>query len=1079
MESNPNIQQRNEFFQKVCKLRQPAESLILTTVQLKPWCVKLSQLALREDGSSSRQISDAIDHILALLNEQIQRNPVALDDKLAEYVFFPLYHVFRQLGRYPLSLVEKCVKCLTILIVHGWGSKISAQLVQQILTLLIFIIDGNPGIQQKRPVDEETVIESFRGLTALFNTAGLSVTAAAGLSEGEAIPVLGHAVSVILDGVVEGATPQIQQEAMRTLQAVNGTIKEHAALATFLPGTISSLAKLLSTPARYKKAVLAKGLDTTSLVLTRVLSDMRTRSIAVKPEKKEEDDGESKILSVAWLKATVGQVKRALLTIVKLRLQDSAEIRNSLRKLCITLLDECYKTLENCTSFLVETAMILNDEGNKMSMTETSLQHLVSIYPQLGETVKTTTYNWMSSLPRIMQSSDEDVKQHAIHNLLRSFELLKSLRIESSTLEDAISRTLTDSVVSLVQGSKPTQKGDAPNVRLLGGSDSTSESQELEFPPVLMAYESQKKIRNELMGLVQFLGSSPQQTKLAGGLLEQVQDMSSISQLASFWLCFQLCKSSHARSAEDSMFLDLSSLADPDGGIDAVFNELYSTSVQILDRHSDMESADWRLEALALEVTAYTAQRSGESFRPELIDVLFPVATFLGSKSQDLQKHAIITLNSLATSCGYASVSELIIDNVDYMVNSVSLRLNTLDISPASINVLTMMIRLAGPRLVSYLDDVVESVFAALENYHGYPVFVESLFTVLKEVVNQGVQSNMLLLEHQKSTINHRKRPAEANGISSLLEILDKRKEREARQAMEDEAAVGHPTTPWKSEAKDVEEEHTVDAPEPEKPPNSPTYKLLVRVSNLTQHYLTSPTPTLRRSLLELLTTASSALAPDEEAFLPLVNAIWPVVVDRLHDPEAFIVIEACQALSALCAAAGDFLASRFQTEWRDWLRDWCRKAKRQASSSPGRHPRPHGDQGVMGEEKIQILMPYRSTNDGAKTTGVESYSGGGGGLGHFASPARIWEATVSLLTAMVSHVRMDENMFDQVLDVLSEALERNQQVREALEAVNADAVWLARYERGAVEWIQEPQLEGVDFVTMEKPTMLHSQAGE
>ncbi|KAH6890517.1 armadillo-type protein [Thelonectria olida] len=1060
MESNPNTQARNDFFQK-----------------LKPWCVKLSQLAIREEGpAASRQISDVMDHILTILNEQIQRNPVGLDGKLAEYVFFPLYHVFRQLDLYPLSLVEKCVKCLTILIIHGWGPKISAQLVQQILTLLIFIIDGNPGTSEKRTVDEETALEAFRGLTALFNTAGLSVTAAAGLSEGDAIPVLGHAVSVILNGVVEGATPQIQQEALQTLQAVYGTIKEHAALATFLPGTISSLAKLLSTPARYKKTVLAQSLDTVSLVLTRVLSDMRTRSILAKAEKTEDADEEAQvqILSVAWLNATVGQVKRALSIMMNLRAQDSTEVRASLRKLCVTILDECHKTLKNCATFLVETAMILDEGGGKMSFTETSLQHLISIYPELGETVKTTTYNWMSSLPRIMQSSDEDVKQHAIHNLLQGLELLKSLHIESSTLEDAISRTLTDGVVSLVQGSKATQPEATPNVRLLGGNDSTTESQDLQFPPVLMPYESQKRIRNEMMSLVQFLGSSPQKTKLTSSMLEQVQDSTSLGQIASFWLCFQLCKSSHASSAEVDMFFDLSSLADPVGDMDAVFNELYSTSVQILDCHSDAESADWRLEALALEVTAYTAQRSGESFRPELIDVLFPVATFLGSKNQSLQKHAIITLNSLAASCGYADVSELIIDNVDYMVNSVSLRLNTLDISPASINVLTMMIRLAGPRLVSYLDDVIESVFAALENYHGYPVFVESLFAVLKEVVNQGVQSNMLLLERQKTTkIDHRKQPPEANGISSLGEILDKRKEREAREAMEDSEVKGHPKTPWKADTKDAEEETAADAPEPEKPPNSPTYQLLVRVANLTQHYLTSPTPTLRRSLLELLTTASSALAPDEEAFLPLVNAIWPVVVDRLRDPEAFIAIEACHALSALCAAAGDFLGSRFKTEWRDWLRDWCRKAKRQASSALGRS-RPRGNQsGIMSlaEEKTQILMPYRGSTGNTTSGGMESYSGG---LGQFASPARIWEATVELLTAMVLHVSVDDTMFDEVLDLLSEALERNKQVRDALEAINGDAVWLARYERGTVEWIPTPQMEGVEFVTMEKPTRLH-----
>ncbi|KAF7543589.1 hypothetical protein G7Z17_g10610 [Cylindrodendrum hubeiense] len=1059
MESTLSSQERNEFFQK-----------------LKPWCVKLSQLAIREsDGpAATHQLNELTGRILAILNQQIQQNPTALDDKLAEYVFFPLYHIFRQMDRYPMSLIENCLKCLTILIVHGWKSKISAKLVQQILNLLTFIIDGTPSSTEKPPVDEETVLEAFRGLTALITTASLSATAAAGLSDSDAIPALGHSVSVMLDGVVDGLTPQIQQEALRALQAVYLTVKEHEALASFLPGTISSLAKVSSTPARYKKNVLAKCIDTVSLVLTRVLSDLRNRSILAKAESEETDEAhKGKSLSPAWLKATTAQVKRALSTIMKLRIQDSPEVRSSLSKLCVALLDECHKTLENSTTFLVETAMILDEAGSNISWTETSLQHLVSIYPELGETVKTTTYNWMSSLPRIMQAGDEDVKQQAIRNLLKGLELLKGLQIESSTLEDSISSTLTDSMVSLVHASKSSQLDENVNIRLIGGRDSTTDNMDLDYPPVLLPAESQKRVRSEMMSLVGFLGSSSQQTRLASSMLEQVQESSSLGQVASFWLCFQLCKASHVSSAEDEMFLDLSSLAESPENLDAVFNELYSTSVQILDRHSDAESTDWRLEALALEVTAYTSQKAGKSFRPELIDVLFPIATFLGSSNQHLQKHAIITLNSLAASCGYTNVSELIIDNVDYMVNSVSLRLNTLDISPASVNVLTMMIRLAGPRLVPYLDDVIESVFGALENYHGYPIFVESLFTVLKEVVDQGVKSDMLLLEHQKTAKkDHRKRPTKANGISSLLEILAKRKE---QAALEDtEKGTGHPTAPWKTEDGDARGEDTPDAPEEEKPPNSPTYQLLLRVANLTQHYLTSPTPTLRRSLLELLTTASAALAPDEEAFLPLVNAIWPVVVDRLHDAESFIAIEACHALSGLCAAAGDFLVSRFKTEWHDWLRDWCRKAKRQASRTSGR-PRPHGDHGkIMGPAHggTQIMIPFRGNESlgGGNNTlqkGVSSYPGGG--LGQFASPAKIWEATIELLTAVVLHVHVDEEMFDDVLDLLSEALERNKQVREALETVNGDAVWLAQYERGSVEWQPAPQMDGVEYVEMEK----------
>ena len=82
------------------------------------------------------------------------------------------------------------------------------------------------------------------------------------------------------------------------------------------------------------------------------------------------------------------------------------------------------------------------------------------------------------------------------------------------------------------------------------------------------------------------------------------------------------------------------------------------------------------------------------------------------------------------------------------------------------------------------------------------------------------------------------------------------------------------------------------------------------------QHYLTSPSPGLRKALLDLLSIVCPALSPDEEAFLPLVNSIWPVLIERLYDPEIFVVVSACKALSTLCQSAGDFLSTRIKTEW-------------------------------------------------------------------------------------------------------------------------------------------------------------------
>lgn len=1008
---------------------------------------------------------------------------MALDEKLAEYVFFPLYHVFRQMDQYPARLTENCIKCLEVLIHHGWKSKISAKLVQQIFSLLVFIIDGVPASDTNgRHVPEELQLEAFRALSSLLTTASPSASAMSGLTEEESMPVLGHGITVMLDGASAGVSPQIQAEALNALQQLYAALRDQAALANFLPGTISSMTKISSCPTRHKTAVLTKSLNVVQAVLTKVLGDVRTASILPKPDGGEQelgtkDSGQGKVLTTAWLKATSAQVKSALSTMMRLRVHDSQNVRDAVERLCISLLDECHNSLSNCTTLLVETAIVLDHGSNGMDMTtvatQTNLRHLASIYPELCDTVKIAVHSWMSSLPRMMQSGDEDVKKTAVHNLLKGMELMQHLAIESTTLEESLGNALRDSIVSLMQSSKEPQS--TSHLQLLDGSQHSQDlSSKQTFAPVILASESQRLLRHEVIGLISRLGPSSLTASLATSMMEHARESQSTDQIASLWLCHELIKAVKTSNADAGTFLDLSTLADWSDDVQLVSEDLYSYSVQVLESRVDSDPADYKLEAIALEVVADSAKSRGMSFRPHLVDTLFPVVTFLGSDNQLLQQHAVAALNSIALSCGYSSVSDLIIDNVDYMVNSVSLRLNSLDVSPASMQVLMMMIRLSGPGLIPYLNDVVESIFAALENYHGYTLLAENLFSVLKEIVDQASRHDKRLLTSAEQTMhNHKKKREPVLDLDDLMEELQRKEARRLRDEAEEASFAktkGHPAKPWKAEEPSLEEEdeHQQPPPEPEKAPNSPTYQLLLRIASLTQHYLTSPTPELRRSLLELLATASCILGGDEDNFLPLVNAIWPVVIERLRDPEPFVNIEACRALSGLCQAAGDFLSSRFRTEWPDWLRDWCFKMKRQAEN--GQRYAPRAKKGALPTQTKDIMIPIRS-GDGLGMTGkvveARDYHSGAGSLGQHASPVKTWEAVVKLLTAVVSHVRVDAIMFDDIVELLADVLEKNDEVREALEVINADAVWLARYERGRVEVLPTPVMEGAKFVDM------------
>ncbi|KAM0274442.1 hypothetical protein ACHAQH_007850 [Verticillium albo-atrum] len=1057
---------RNEFFK-----------------QLKPCCVSISKIAIEppKGAAAIRQLVELTQELHGIICFQVNRDASAFDDKLADYVFFPLSHVFRNQEGYPARLSEIALKCLTAIITHGWKSRISPPIVEQLLILLTFIVGGVPGRDKQHESSEETALEAVRALTALITAAGSSATAAASLVDAKTIPALGHSITVVVDSVANGRTPVIQLEALRTLRAVFSSIKDHAALATFLPGVVSALAKLLSTPAREKIRVLAAAISTLRMILVAVLGDLRTRAINKQTATASDADNQ-KILSPAWLKATVAQIKLALASVLKLRASKAHEVRDALGNFSLTLLDECHTTLENCTSILVESAIMLEPEDDAPSTITTSLQDLATIYPELAEITKVTVYNWMISLPRIMQSAEEEKKQAAIRNVLKGTELVSRLQLDSSTLDDAVSMALRDSVSCLLAGDGQNQvvHSMSSDLTSLSGKGLTKSDSTANYSLIVTGHESQIATRSEILRLISKVGSASQQVKLSLDMLDYAQELTGVAKISSLWLSFELIKAAFARASDVDDYLDLSSVTTDSEDPEAALHELYAYSVSLIDATMEATDADWRLEAVALEVVAYAASRSRAAFRPELIDVLYPIAALLGSPDPQLRDHAITTLNIIAGSCDYASVSQLIIENVDYMVNSISLRLNTLDVSPASTKVLIMMTRLTGPRLIPYLDDMVASIFAALENYHGYPVFVESLFAVLKEVVDQGVKSDRLLVKGRGSgPLDHLKRRPEPTDIDDILAYLDRRAERKKQQQQDDENGTvqGHIPKPWGPE-KDKEKEDDEAGGgeiEKEKPPKTPTYTLLERVAALTQHYLTSPTPTLRKSLLDLLATVAPALSADEDAFLPLINAVWPVVIARLYDSESFIVAAACDTLAVLCATAGDFLASRIKTEWWDGLHNWCQKKKQDAVKNQSRQRQTHGPSYLHGIAPVHnVFIPARAGGTREMKTGPvtdlsRSSSSSGGGLGRFASTAQIWEAVVRLLVAVVRYVRIDDEMFDGVLELLADRLEEDHEARDALEVVNADAVWFCLYERGSVEMLTTPVMEGVVFPDMVK----------
>src|SRR5437016_6151688 len=174
-----------------------------------------------------------------------------------------------------------------------------------------------------------------------------------------------------------------------------------------------------------------------------------------------------------------------------------------------------------------------------------------------------------------------------------------------------------------------------------------------------------------------------------------------------------------------------------------------------------------------------------------------------------LRNHAITCLNIVSNACGYAHPSNLIVSNVDYLVNAVALKLNTFDISPQAPQVLLMMIRLSGPSLLPYLDDLVESIFAALEYFHGYPKLVELLFSVLKGIAEEGVKTPQLAIT-TGDVDSHHKLPWKLASVADVVDIIKAMKIDATKNEAERMEGI-FPHKPW-NPASDEEEHQANDS---------------------------------------------------------------------------------------------------------------------------------------------------------------------------------------------------------------------------------------------------------------------------
>lgn len=980
-----------------------------------------------------------------------------VNNALGDYVFFPLYHVFRQHQAVNDRALELGLQCLEILIRTCWRLNIAMELAKQLLVFITFAIGGTvPGVEmvgKKR--SEETKLAGMKCLLVLFGSVERSGKSA--LADMQHLPAVGHTVTTILGVLIESASSlDLQLAALDATSALLfQCVDEEDIIASFYPGVVSGLVKVigLGKTTRRPYQALRNTVKLLTRIICRVLGDRQTSSLPVDdpealvtnmPTKKGEDLRIHR--TTTWLKATALQTKTALENTLRLRTHPKSEVRKAVFELCRDLLELCGTSLVEAIAPLVESMIIFSgdeDDQDLARLAESTLRVSAALNQNVKEAIQSSLHGWIVALPRVMGSNDEDAKTRLITRLSSSFKLLTEVGLETELLQDMLAGNIRDSLIATnpLGGGKAIilqpigDKRVSLDILLVGNKSSVGSEKIAQFPDIVLGHRSQMGTVGSMKRLLGLLGSSSE-TALALAQ-RHIRESSQIESPArtrstSLWIAVQLLRGSLANSEEVDEFFDFG-FSSTSGLQQRVTEELFSVSLSVLNGATEVatledeySSSDPMLQCLALESLSLIAQAQKESFRGDLVDVLYPVVHLLGASSREVQNHAIVALNNIAKFCAYPSAKDLLLDNVDYMVNAVALKLNTFDLSPQAPVVLGMMVKLAGASLVPYLDDMVVSIFSVLDVFHGYEGLCEALFGVLGAIVEESpkVRELTAIIVGGEEGNNERERSRKRRKLLTGKELVEGLKsaannDRPRIEPLEDvggfedeNAKEDFPREPWgkgKQKGKGLPEDEEGDdstRPPPENQVTKPTksYELVQRITRLSQHYLTHDSPTLRMKLLRLVSTASPLLAGNDDEFLPLVNDVWPVVLNRLFEDESRVVVAAADAISQLAESCGGFMTSRINESWPAIRRVYTK-----------------------------VYKEWEKENKN-KT----------GSLGAYSPNYRTWDALCRLLVSVVMNVPVSNEVVDEVCEVVgAKVLVERGDLRRALEGINEDAVWL------------------------------------
>uniref|UniRef100_A0A060SYM3 ARAD1C02332p n=1 Tax=Blastobotrys adeninivorans TaxID=409370 RepID=A0A060SYM3_BLAAD len=889
--------------------------------QVKEACVKVAKHALVPNNQFDPKSSALVDDLTELRNRlsQLTGDPQATDANFGSYVFFPLSHLFSKdsIGD---RASEQVLLILDFLFSQCWKESISAKTANDLHLIIVYLIaDADDGNRS-----DDTKAAGAMALSSLYRAMASSGSVVEPPLEKS--PIFARVITVLLQFTEQASSDGLRINSLTALESLfTYLVTSGDELAQVLPATVSTLSKLLSGKlGNVHFRALSRGLIVLEIVLSRTFRDSDLQS-----------NNSSRFRTQSWLKASKEQVRMALAVFVgPLRSHQRLEVREKLNQLCIALLQQCSKSLDTCSSLFIDT-LVFNMDPQAPSLAveaESALTKSLASNDTLHSTFVTRISDWIESIPRALASADDSAPQFILSAILHGMKLVPS----STGLRELLIESLSNSLSELGPTSRAVQAmenlsiGDTlikDNLQLV---DRSSESSFGLLEDLGLDTGISVSTQRRLADLLKFIGRSGNDGDIYRDTLmeKSLSNVSAPVKAVHLWMAVCIFKGEIEDNEEDA-FLKLEPSAER---TPAAVNAL-SYCNTIMDEGSTMlnptalDPQHLSLYATALQGVGLAAQVLKQDFKYELVDHIYTLVTYLGNPNTPLRRQAQNTIIKIATSCGYPDVRALLIDNADYLVDGISIKLKSLDISPQSPIILSSLIRLAGPGITKYLDDLVTVLFELLDNFHGYSSLTEGIFQVFSAIVDETHKGFATKLIADKDEFASARSKSHISTPSELIQLLkdsgdtlredpdkldfgshNNRPFAESLQSHDKQRQDGEDVVEPEEETRSTEkqEEEKWTAPVPEQ-----TYKLIKNMVGYGDTFLTHGSSKLRSNLIQLISGALPILSVSRKELLPVINSYWPVLVSRLNDSETFVVEETLETIAFTCQYGGDFMTKR------------------------------------------------------------------------------------------------------------------------------------------------------------------------